>query len=213
MAKRRKTQKKAKTRGSRAATYKAVIRTARAPAHGELDNDFVHVFVDDQNLFFGIVNAKFGPDFRIDFGRLLLEVAKGSDGRTRAYGSAYIAGVIPDDDSFWAVAEARGFVVRRGYMGTGKRSKQDDSYLICDMMATLYEEEGPAGHRVAAQAMLGRGIALPKFSDLSFVEEKSLAVVTAFANQQAARHRRIIASPARHFPAGSNHPGKSRSGF
>ena len=29
-------------------------------------------------------------------------------------------------------------------MGAGKRSKQDDAYLICDMVATLYEEPGPA---------------------------------------------------------------------
>lgn len=144
MAKFKKRRRRAKASRSGAVTSKPVIRTGRASAHDELANDLVHVFVDDQNLFFGIVNDQYGPDFRIDFGRLLLEVAKSSDGRTRAVGSAYIAGVIPDDDSFWQVATNKGFKVRRGYSGVGRRSKQDDAYLIRDMTATLYEESGPS---------------------------------------------------------------------
>ena len=120
------------------------IRNGHAPAHGELVNDLVHVFVDDQNLFWGIVNDEYGHDFRIDFGRLLLEAAKGADERTRGVDSAYIAGVIPEDDSFWQVAENRGFTVRRGFLGAGKRSKQDDAYLITDMTRTLYKKPGPS---------------------------------------------------------------------
>jgi uncharacterized LabA/DUF88 family protein len=120
------------------------IRTGRAPAHGDLANDFVHVFVDDQNLFWGIVNDNYGPGFRLDFGRLLLAAAKGSDGRTRGVASAYIAGVIPEDDSFWQIAENRGFTVRRGYLGANNRSKQDDAYLITDMTRTACKEEGPS---------------------------------------------------------------------
>ena len=120
------------------------IRTGRAPPHGELANDLVHVFVDDQNLFWGIVNDDFGRGFRIDFGRLLMEAAKGADGRTRGVSSAYIAGVIPDDDSFWNVAKSRGFTVRRGFLGKNNRSKQDDAYLITDMTRTLYKSPGPS---------------------------------------------------------------------
>jgi hypothetical protein len=30
---------------------------------------------------------------------------------------------VPDDDSFWRVAQSQGFIVRRGYMGSGNRSK------------------------------------------------------------------------------------------
>ena len=67
-----------------------------------------------------------------------------SEGQPRAVVSAYIAGVIPDDDSFWEIAENRGFHVRRGFLGTNNRSKQDDAYLITDMVSTLYEYEGPA---------------------------------------------------------------------
>ena len=52
--------------------------------------------------------------------------------------------MIPDDDSFWEIAENRGFHVRRGFLGTNNRSKQDDAYLITDMVSTLYEYEGPA---------------------------------------------------------------------
>lgn len=119
-------------------------RTGRAPAHGQLVDDSVHVFVDDQNLFWGIVNDNYGPGFRIDFGRLLLAAAQGSDGRTRGVASAYIAGVIPDDDSFWSIAESRGFKVRRGFLGANHRSKQDDAYLITDMTRTICKEQGPS---------------------------------------------------------------------
>ena len=35
-------------------------------------------------------------------------------------------------------------LARRGYLGANKRSKQDDAYLITDLTATLYEEEGPS---------------------------------------------------------------------
>lgn len=120
------------------------IRTGRAPAHGQLANEFVHVFVDDQNLFWGIVNNAYGPGFRLDFGKLLLAAAKGPDGHARGVASAYIAGVIPDDDSFWKVVENRGFTVRRGYLGANNRSKQDDAYLITDMTRTACKEEGPS---------------------------------------------------------------------
>jgi len=109
-----------------------------------LVNNQVHIFVDDQNLFYGVVNHELGKSFRVDFGRLLLEVCKNTAGRTRAVGSAYIAGVIPDDDSFWEIAKNRGFTVRRGYLGSRNRSKQDDAYLITDLMTTLYEQPGPS---------------------------------------------------------------------
>jgi uncharacterized LabA/DUF88 family protein len=115
-----------------------------APSHGTLANNLVHVFVDDQNLFWGIVNKQEGISYRLDFGRLLLAAARNSAGEARGVKSAYIAGVIPDDDSFWAVAQAQGFTVRRGYLGSNNRSKQDDAYLITDLMSTLYEEQGPS---------------------------------------------------------------------
>jgi uncharacterized LabA/DUF88 family protein len=120
------------------------IRVGKAPPHGKLANPMVHVFVDDQNLFWGIVNDHYGPGFRIDFGKLLLAAARGTDGQARFVQTAYIAGVIPDDDSFWEIAKSRGFTVRRGFLGAGNRSKQDDAYLITDMTATLYEQQGPA---------------------------------------------------------------------
>jgi uncharacterized LabA/DUF88 family protein len=123
------------------------IRFGKAQPHGELVDNRVHVFVDDQNLFWGIVNDEMGKGYRIDFGRLLTASCKDEKGQTRYVKSAYIAGVIPDDDSFWQVAENQGFTVRRGYLGTEsgrQRSKQDDAYLITDMTATLYEEPGPS---------------------------------------------------------------------
>lgn len=115
-----------------------------AKAHSELDKKTVHVFVDDQNLFYGITNREHGRGFRIDFGRLMLAACKDSSGNTRKVGSAYIAGVIPDDDSFWKIAENQGFTVKRGYLGSGNRSKQDDAYLITELTATLFEQQGPA---------------------------------------------------------------------
>lgn len=122
-----------------------VNRIARAPAHPHLIDAGVHVFVDDQNLFWGITNdPQHGKAYRMDFGRLLLETARGPDGRARPVRSSYIAGVIPDDDYFWEVARNQGFQVRRGYLGTNNRSKQDDAYLITEIMETLYEKEGPS---------------------------------------------------------------------
>lgn len=101
--------------------------------------------MDDQNLFYGITNdSQFGRGYRIDFGRLLLETARGADGKPRPVRSAYIAGVIPDDDYFWEVAKNQGFQVRRGYLGSGNRSKQDDAFLITEIMETLYEKPGPS---------------------------------------------------------------------
>ena len=123
---------------------KVEIRTPRAKAHGVLANNTVHVFVDDQNLFWGIVNREMGPGFRIDFGRLLLEAAKDSSGNARVVGVAYIAGVVPDDDSFWEIARNRGWTVKRGFLGSQGRSKQDDAYLITEMTAALYEQAGPS---------------------------------------------------------------------
>jgi hypothetical protein len=119
-------------------------RIGRAQAHKPLVNEMVHIFVDDQNLFWGIVNDRNDRSFRVDFGQLLTEVSRDTDGRRRAIKSAYIAGVIPDDDSFWKIAESQGFTVRRGYLGAGNRSKQDDAYLITDLTSTLYEQEGPS---------------------------------------------------------------------
>ena len=136
--------KKKRQKTSRPKQGGVTIRNGRAAAHGELANDLVHIFVDDQNLFWGIVNDQYGHGFRIDIGRLMLEAAKGADGRTRGVGSAYVAGVIPEDDSFWKVFENRGFTVRRGFRGAGKRSKQDDAYLIRDMTKTLYTQPGPS---------------------------------------------------------------------
>lgn len=120
------------------------LRTGRAPTHQALKANGVHIFVDDQNLFYGIRNAGHGRDYRIDFGRMLLEVAKDSSGKTRPVLSAYIAGVVPDDDSFWKVAENQGFKVRRGYLGAGNRSKQDDAYLISDLVETVCVQPGPS---------------------------------------------------------------------
>jgi hypothetical protein len=119
-------------------------RVGKASPHGNLSDNQVHIFVDDQNLFYGITNGPGGKSFRIDFGRLLLEVCKDSNGNARVVASAYIAGVIPDDDSFWEVAKNRGFTVRRGYLGTGNRSKQDDAYLISDLVETVCTKPGPS---------------------------------------------------------------------
>jgi len=123
---------------------KETFRTGRAPAHGDLIDRRVHVFVDDQNLFYGITNQQKGKDFRIDFGLMLAEVCRDTNGKVRPVASAYIAGVIPDDDSFWKVAESKGFTVKRGYLGSGNRSKQDDAYLIAEIVETIWSQEGPA---------------------------------------------------------------------
>ena len=137
-------RKKSARRPSSKKQGKVQIRTGQAKDHGELVDNRVHVFVDDQNLFWGIINDSYGPSFRIDFGKLLTEAAKTSDGKTRGVLSAYIAGVIPDDDSFWEAASSQGFEVRRGFLGSKNRSKQDDAYLITDLTRTICEKEGPA---------------------------------------------------------------------
>lgn len=123
---------------------KETFRTGRANAHAELAHRHVHVFVDDQNLFYGITNQERGRGFRIDFGQLLLEVCRDTNGAARGVDTAYIAGVIPDDDSFWAAAESKGFTVKRGYLGMGNRSKQDDAYLIAEIVETVCTTPGPA---------------------------------------------------------------------
>lgn len=128
----------------------AMPRAGTAKPHGDLVDNAVHVFVDDQNLFWGIVNKDHGRGFRIDFGRLLTTLSKDANGVQRAVKSAYIAGVIPDDDSFWKIAENQGFTVRRGYLGMNNRSKQDDSYLITEIVSTLYEQQGPSTIVLAA---------------------------------------------------------------
>ncbi len=120
------------------------LRTGRAHVHGDLVNKNVHVFVDDQNLFYGIRNVQRDAAYRIDFGRLLLEIAKDSGGATRAVATAYIAGVIPDDDTFWKIAESQGFTVKRGYLGAGNRSEQDDAYLMCEIVETVWSQPGPS---------------------------------------------------------------------
>jgi uncharacterized LabA/DUF88 family protein len=61
--------------------------------------------------------------------------------------SACIAGVIPDDDSFWKIAEKQGFKVKRGYLSNHsghQRSKQDDAFLVTEITSTLYEQKGPS---------------------------------------------------------------------
>lgn len=134
----------------KASQSRITLRTGRAPAHKQLAHNRVHVFVDDQNLFYGIQNSQQNRGYRIDFGRLLMELARDSNGNTRAVASAYIAGVVPDDDSFWKIAEAKGFTVRRGYLGAGNRSKQDDAYLISELVETVCTQEGPATVVLAA---------------------------------------------------------------
>ncbi|WP_297902544.1 NYN domain-containing protein [Metallibacterium sp.] len=128
-------------------TIEPSIRLGSARSHAELTNDFVHIFVDDQNLFWGVLNSGQSFGYRVDFGRLLTAASKDKDGKTRFVKSAYIAGVIPDDDSFWKIAENQGFTVRRGYLsssGGQQRSKQDDAYLITEITSTLYEQKGPS---------------------------------------------------------------------
>jgi len=96
--------RKVQTRPSKPAkvvAHKAVapvVRTGTAPPHPPLSNGRVHVFVDDQNLFYGIVNQHRGPGYRFDFGRLLLAAARDAAGNARGVGTAYVAGIIPDDD-------------------------------------------------------------------------------------------------------------------
>lgn len=74
----------------------------------------------------------------------MIAAARTSGGQPLGVKTAYIAGVIPDDDSFWKIADDHGWKVRRGYLGSKNRSKQDDSWLITDLMRTLYEEQGPS---------------------------------------------------------------------
>ena len=118
---------------------------AQAQDHQKLIDDKVHVFVDDQNLFYGIINTEKDQSYRIDFGSLLRVSCQSSEtGFAREVGSAYIAGVVPDDDSFWEAAKSKGFTVNRGFLSAGGRSKQDDAYLITQIMETLYEQGGPS---------------------------------------------------------------------
>lgn len=130
----------------RQAAIEPGTRAGSADPHGALVDNRVHVFVDDQNLFWGIVNSSHGPGFRIDFGRLLSAAGLSDTGQHRFVATAFIAGVIPDDDSFWETAKSQGFTVKRGYLTTGARtrSKQDDAYLITELTATLYEQPGPS---------------------------------------------------------------------
>jgi len=134
----------ARPRKKRAKAVGPAVRTGKAPPHQTLVNNLVHVFVDDQNLFYGIVNDERGPGYRFDFGRLLLAASRDATDRPRGVRTAYVAGVVPDDDSFWAIAKAKGWVVRRGYPGVNSKSKQDDAWLIADLTSTVYEEAGPS---------------------------------------------------------------------
>lgn len=117
---------------------------AQAPKHGALVDDLVHVFVDDQNLFFGAVNKYGDGGFRIDFGTLLMLAARTRAGTPRGVSTAFMAGVVPDSDSFWQVAKNQGFDVARGYIGAGGRSKQDDALLITQIMKVLFTKRGPS---------------------------------------------------------------------
>ena len=113
----------------------------KAPPHGQLANNKVHVFVDDQNLFYGITNHTGNRGYRIDFGRLLTSAAKDVSGKDRFVSTAFIAGVIPDDDTFWQKAQKEGFEVKRGFISNNS-SKCDDSYLVAEIMETIYEGMG-----------------------------------------------------------------------
>ena len=144
------TKRKKKTAQKSVVALSSKPRLGKAKPHAPLVDDFVHVFVDDQNLFWGIVNKELGISFRIDFGKLLGELCKDSAGKRRPVKTAYIAGVIPDDDTFWEAASKQGFTVKRGFLGTGKRSKQDDAYLITEIVSTLYEQKGPSTIIIAA---------------------------------------------------------------
>lgn len=149
---------------------------ASATPHEQLIDDKVHVFVDDQNLFYGILNQRDDKSYRIDFGDLLRIAATSSANKlARQVGSAYIAGVIPDDDSFWQAANDKGFTVHRGYLNAGGRSKQDDAYLITFIMKTLYEELGPS------TIVLFAGDA-NYFPPLEQCREKGWRVEIAFSN-------------------------------
>lgn len=145
MARKKKKRKKPQKQGTA-----KMPREGTAAKHKRLVNNMVHIFVDDQNLFWGIVNRELDPGYRIDFGRLLNEPSRDKSGTMRPVKTAYIAGVIPDDDTFWQVAKDQGFTVKRGYLGSNRRSKQDDAYLITEITATLYEQDGPSTVVVAA---------------------------------------------------------------
>lgn len=136
-------QKKRKNQDNKEKRGLMINRVARAPAHAKLIDPGVHIFVDDQNLFWGITNDVYGKGFRIDFGRLALAATRDTSGKARPIRKAYIAGVVPDDDYFWEVAKSQGFEVKRGYLGTNNRSKQDDAYLISEIVSTIYERPGP----------------------------------------------------------------------
>ena len=93
MASRRKKRKKKKKKEPQPVSGKppplpVEPRVGRAKPHGKLANELVHVFVDDQNLFYGIVNDGAGRGYRIDFGKLLTEVSKNAAGETRSTKSA-----------------------------------------------------------------------------------------------------------------------------
>lgn len=139
--------KKKKAEPKRSAYKQSSIHDMKPKAdpHAALVDQRVHVFVDDQNLFYGITNDRYGPGFRIDFGRLMLEACRSSEtGKARPVASAYIAGVVPDNDSFWEIAKNQGFKVHRGFLGSNNRSKQDDAFLVAEMVSTIYEQAGPS---------------------------------------------------------------------
>ena len=117
----------------------------QARLHQHLVNDDVHVFVDDQSLYFEITDNEGDQSYRIEFVDLLRVAAISlKTNLSRSVESAYIAYVVPDDDSFWETAKTNGFQVHRGYLGAGGRSKQDDAYLITFIMKTLYQKSGPS---------------------------------------------------------------------
>ena len=115
-----------------------------APKHGELVNNNVHVFVDDQNLFYGITNGEWGSDYRIDFGSLSIFSSRDHNNNPRGIETAFLAGVIPDDDSFWQAAKDQGWDVKRGFLGSGGKSKQDDAFIIAEIVETLWSKDGPS---------------------------------------------------------------------
>lgn len=138
-------KRKKKSKQWQASKMQNINLQPSAPDHSLLKNNSVNIFVDDQNLFYGITNNEKGQDYRIDFGDLLRVAATSTETNiARFVDYACVSGVIPDDDSFWKVAENRGFDVLRGFIGANGRSKQDDARLITKIMKTVFTQEEPS---------------------------------------------------------------------
>jgi uncharacterized LabA/DUF88 family protein len=115
-----------------------------APEHGNLVNNLLFVFVDDQNIWIEAGKKSPWAGYRVDFGELLNVVSKDEKKKMRPVRQAFIAGTIPPEDSFWDSARNQGFTVRLGYRGYGGKSKQDDHHITADMVETVCEQPGPS---------------------------------------------------------------------